>query len=630
MAFRIGYFDLWVAGYGNASVAIYVAGTQTLASVYTDEALTVLAANPQTLLSRDVDGVSYGKWAEPLYTAQAIELVVNSTDETGIIRNAITTLDGQDASKAIATAAGASEPIELEDYFSRTVDVENYGVFLPTSNPGASSATNTATLAVAISRAAAAAGGVVRLPAGTFLLTSWTQPANLVLEGKGRGVTILQSALADEVVTISGDHAGFRNLTLDGISKQVGSVGVYAKAKGEIIFDDAEVKRFEVGIRQVGGRRNDWRNLFIENCATGWQARGDLDTGAGSNGDECRNHQWQGGRVQNCTTAGVELLYVDKKIRHVSLEDVGFETNTGTALKITGARNVDLKGSWFTGNTTNIAISDGTDTSKADENTVVGFRMVGGHISGGACTFTGTVADVIFDGVELFNGVALTLTLCKNNILARSCTEDSTVTIGGSNSIKFTRSVDIQGDAPGGFVLTADATVTEAWSQELQPGEVAIVRAMVVAVRRNGDERAVYHIARPARRAGSTLAYDTQTVNFTVGQVLTGASSGATARIIADADAGATGTLTLKDISKEFVSGETITDGGGGSARANGTLTHQNAALVGATTALQAAVESDAAWDADFAVSGSRVMVQVTGAAAKVIEWQVNAEVVKA
>jgi len=58
------------------------------------------------------------------------------------------------------------------------------------------------------------------------------------------------------------------------------------------------------------------------------------------------------------------------------------------------------------------------------------------------------------------------------------------------------------------------------------------------------------------------LSYGTQTSNFTVGSTLTGATSGATATIIADADAGATGTLTLANIVGEFVSGEIITDAG--------------------------------------------------------------------
>lgn len=67
-----------------------------------------------------------------------------------------------------------------------------------------------------------------------------------------------------------------------------------------------------------------------------------------------------------------------------------------------------------------------------------------------------------------------------------------------------------------------------------------------------------------------TLAYNTQTVNFTVGQTVTGGTSGATGIITSDADAGATGTLTIHNVTGTFQAAETITDGAGGSAKAGG------------------------------------------------------------
>lgn len=71
----------------------------------------------------------------------------------------------------------------------------------------------------------------------------------------------------------------------------------------------------------------------------------------------------------------------------------------------------------------------------------------------------------------------------------------------------------------------------------------------------------------------NTLPYDGQTGNFTVGLVVTGGTSGATGTIIADADGGASGTLTLQQISGIFVDNETITDSGGGSAAVNRSFT---------------------------------------------------------
>jgi len=69
------------------------------------------------------------------------------------------------------------------------------------------------------------------------------------------------------------------------------------------------------------------------------------------------------------------------------------------------------------------------------------------------------------------------------------------------------------------------------------------------------------------------LSYDAQTVNFTIGAILTGGTSGATAVVLADTDAGTTGTLKLGSISGIFQNNETITDEDSGSATANGTST---------------------------------------------------------
>ena len=76
-----------------------------------------------------------------------------------------------------------------------------------------------------------------------------------------------------------------------------------------------------------------------------------------------------------------------------------------------------------------------------------------------------------------------------------------------------------------------------------------------------------------------TLNYKTQTSNFTVGDTITGAASGATALIRIDTDGGATGTLTLDQVSGVFLDGEIITDQGGGSATVNGSLSFATAAL---------------------------------------------------
>lgn len=68
------------------------------------------------------------------------------------------------------------------------------------------------------------------------------------------------------------------------------------------------------------------------------------------------------------------------------------------------------------------------------------------------------------------------------------------------------------------------------------------------------------------------LEYDQQTANFEIGQTLTGETSGATGRILADEDRGRDGNLTLTGVEGEFVEGERIFDEQGGSAIAAGPL----------------------------------------------------------
>lgn len=85
-----------------------------------------------------------------------------------------------------------------------------------------------------------------------------------------------------------------------------------------------------------------------------------------------------------------------------------------------------------------------------------------------------------------------------------------------------------------------------------------------------------FFVASPKDKIGRitrTLDYDGQTGNFTAGLIVTGTISGATALILSDADAGATGTLTLANISGTFQNNEALTDTGTGAAVANGTVT---------------------------------------------------------
>lgn len=71
-----------------------------------------------------------------------------------------------------------------------------------------------------------------------------------------------------------------------------------------------------------------------------------------------------------------------------------------------------------------------------------------------------------------------------------------------------------------------------------------------------------------------TIPYGTQTGNYTVARVVVGATSGAWGIILADADSGATGTLTLDKRSGTFQNGELLVGSAGGSATSTSTATN--------------------------------------------------------
>ena len=73
---------------------------------------------------------------------------------------------------------------------------------------------------------------------------------------------------AGKVVTVTGDAAGLRGLTLDGVNVQSGSVGIYAVGKNELRINDVSVRRFETGIEQRGGARNHWRETYVASSTT--------------------------------------------------------------------------------------------------------------------------------------------------------------------------------------------------------------------------------------------------------------------------------------------------------------------------------------------------------------------------
>ncbi len=177
--------------------------------------------------------------------------------------------------------------------------------------------------------------------------------------------------------------------------------------------------------------------------------------------------------------------------------------------------------------------------------------------------------------------------------------------------------------------LTTTNVQTKAWGITLVPGQMVLLEAKVLGRGRNVAHRGIYHVSCGAYKVGSALAYDNQTANFTVGLIVTGATSGATARIQADSDGGATGTLTLISISGVFIDDEIITDSSTGSATVNGAITPTGAVVdSGGDNDITPDYETTAGWDVTWVANGNDIELQVLGATSETVEWTVNVAVV--
>lgn len=102
---------------------------------------------------------------------------------------------------------------------------------------------------------------------------------------------------------------------------------------------------------------------------------------------------------------------------------------------------------------------------------------------------------------------------------------------------------------------------------------------------RYGDYFFVNNLVDGLWRISRVVNFEAQTGNFTVGLVVTGQSSGATAIVLEIVDNGITGTLTLGSISGTLQDGELITDTSTGSANLDGTVTFAITAVTDAPKA---------------------------------------------
>jgi hypothetical protein len=614
---RVAEFDLWRPGYEGATVEVLIAGTNALAALFGDPALTVPLPNPQILASRqETDGTTYGRFAQKVYVGTGYSLRVNTSDQTAVTSLPLITLAGQNAGAAVATATRGSRSRSIASHLDAEVYVDNFGQL------GSSPTANKAVLDAAIGAAAAQGGGMVRLPVGNWTFTQISLPQDVVLVGQGRGATTLRSEQAAAVVSIGGDGAGLQNLTLDGVNLNAGSIGVLGIGRDRIFIDNVIIKRFAQGILLRGGDTARFRDLYVQNCTKGADLRGDRDALFTNTGGPLRDLFWDGGAMEACVTEGLRLSFEDDPVLRSTIRGVRFDTNVGPAVALNGCRTTTFEACRWVANAANLAVTDDNDLSRVADNTIQQLQVRNSSFSGGTLAFNGLCEDIRFEGCD-FADVDWVLSVPTLPIMLVDCTEDSLSTATGALGRLMRSSIFKVGEFPG---VTTDANWTTAYSVELEPGDVVRGRFRIIGRQRNGVNLATYELTVTFTRPGSTLTYSGASATPVVGTVVTGSTSGAAARVVAVSGA-TTGTLTLRSIDGAFINAEALTFSDAKTATATSTLTPAPAAI--AVQALDHTNEIDADWNAQAAVTGNSGLVQVRGDADQVVEWLVEASIVR-
>ncbi|MDG4721151.1 hypothetical protein [Thalassospira aquimaris] len=611
---RIADFDTWREGAGGDIVAVYDAGTDELADIYYDEAASIAAPNPITLTS---DSSGRGKFPQPVYVLVTFYLTINDVNQSGAQRIPIVDLSGEDISEATVSVDAETPDIAMRDILKRTVYATSYGSI------GTNAAVNTATITAAIGAASAQGGGRVVLPAGAIKYNTLEIPGFVHITGQGEDITVLQSSVGDRTIELTGDNAGLLNCTLDGLTSVPSSTALYGKALSSTSLSNVKIKRFETGVHFHGAERTLFDQVSVDGCDTAAKLHGDTDAPGDGQGSALTQFVWRGGVIRDCTTTGIDLAYVDAVVEHCHFEDLTFIDDVGDALHIKGAKFLQFKNCQWSGGTDNNVKIEDDDDDTTTENKVRSVRFIDGKMSEGTCVFDGECRDIIFDRFD-FKGVTFDPSLPERLITLRDCVEDADVEITG-DSVRIARATTSEGGSSG---ITSDAVATEAWTYPLEPGQVAYVEGKILAKQQNGKNIGVYHVSATFLRNPAQLNFDNQTADFTVGQIVTDETSGATARIVGQSDSGGSGYIELTDIRGIFLNNATISDPEGGEALVNGSLVEQNVTIKGAQASIRADVEDVAGWGVALNANGGEIRLQVTGAASTIIEWTSHMNVV--
>lgn len=622
-ALRIPDFDVWREGYGGLIVRVYVAGTTSLASLFTSPTMATPINNPITLDELVIEGRSFGKFAVPVYTADPYYLRISNGDQSGIQANMLTTLDGADVSAAIAYALDGEAGRTLAVWLARNIDVLAYGQFSVADGPDVC----TDTLNAAIGKAAAQGGGTVWVPSGDYpLKADITLPEGVVLRGAGMSATALQCQNAATFITLGGDGSGLIDITIDGVNVPSNSIGVDGINVDRIRFERVTIRRFAMGLRIRGGEAMQWDELFLSENTNGGLLAGDLDASSTNEGAAFTNLQWRGGAVAFNVTTGLQIKAQDALADNLQLDGVQFFANLGTALKLTGVRDLRATGLSMTSNPIALLIEDNTGSPAPLINTTQRISFVGGVIDGAATgselRFDGECVAVKFVETDMRN-VDRNMSSNLRPILLIDCFEDALCTTQGLTQSLLRKTLDDGGMNVG---VTSGAVTATGWEQQVPPGDVWIIDAKVIGRQRDGTGYFAAWKVATVRRPPATLNYMNLVTPYTAGDIITGAASNASARVVSISAP----TLSLIDITGTFQASEVLTGSLGGDGRVSGALSTSSAVVTAAgVQSLKTDDDTLTTASCTITVSGGNAQVTVSGVATKAIEWNTDVRVSK-
>ena len=364
-------FDLWRPGYGGATVTVVRPGTVTPIPIYLNHDATVRAENPQTLLVHEEDGVSYGRFRQPIYAAQDYFLIISEGGGETIHRLPLTALEGQDAGAATLRVPNTMFPRSLANRAAYDIHMLDYG------DLSASAAENTDLIDTAIGVAAAAGGGIVRLPRAAFDIQSITNiPSNVRLVGHGVNATIMRASVSADIITLTGVRSGIEGFTLDGVTLPDNSVGVRLGQRVEQNEIPPTLEDCTI------------RDVLIRRFAKG------IEGTYGGSGSIIR-----GGAVAE-NNIGVELDAADGDIVNVLFSEVEIDLNIQKGIALLSSQDYDIRDMQLR----KCRIKDGTELLDIEgaKNTIVTACSFRGGNSAGVAGFENLAVNDVANHSESF------------------------------------------------------------------------------------------------------------------------------------------------------------------------------------------------------------------------------------